>query len=65
MQILISIQSMLLCPRPFFNEPGCGVETDSPASVAYNKEVALQTARLAICDWMQPTTKNSLWKVCS
>jgi len=63
MQILISIQSMILCARPYFNEPGMGIARDIPDSVAYDKEVRLQAARVAICDWMVPDNKNRLWKV--
>lgn len=54
---------MLLCPRPYFNEPGTGVSRDTEASIAYDKEVTLQTARVAICDWMVPANKNGIWKV--
>jgi len=63
MQILISIQSMLLCPRPYFNEPGIGVAADSAVSIQYNKEVRLQTVKVAICDWMNNLNLTSLWKV--
>ena len=65
MQILISIQSMLLCPRPYFNEPGSGGARDTAASLAYDREVRLQTIRMAICDWMSPANRNSIWKVCA
>ena len=65
MQILISIQSMLLCPRPYFNEPGIGAAADSVVSVQYNKEVRLQTVKVAICDWMNNLKLTSLWKVFS
>ena len=63
MQILISIQSMLLCSQPYFNEPGMGTAMDSPASIAYDREVRLQTVRVAICDWMVPEKRTSMWKV--
>lgn len=63
MQILISIQSMLLCSRPYFNEPGIGVATDSWQSIQYNKEVRLQTVKVAICDWMLSPNSTNLWKV--
>ena len=63
MQILISIQSMLLCARPYFNEPGMGPEIDSPTSIGYNQNVRLQVIRVATCDWMTPANSKSLWKV--
>jgi ubiquitin-protein ligase len=65
MQILISIQSMLLCSRPYFNEPGSGEPGDTYASQVYNKEVRLQTVRVGICDWMTPAHSQSIWKVSS
>jgi hypothetical protein len=64
MQILISIQSMLLCSRPYFNEPGSGDPNDIDVSTIYNREVRLQTMRVAICDWMTPAHAATLWKVC-
>jgi hypothetical protein len=63
MQILISIQSMLLCSRPYFNEPGMGTATDSPVSIGYDQNARLQTIRVAMCDWMIPCNTKSLWKV--
>ncbi len=63
MQILISIQSMLLCSRPYFNEPGSGEPSDTAISIAYDREVLLQTVRIAICDWMIPANGETLWKV--
>lgn len=63
MQILISIQSMLLCARPYFNEPGMGFASDSPQNNGYNLNVRLQTIRVAMCDWMTPGNSQSLWKV--
>lgn len=65
MQILISIQSMLLCSRPYFNEPGIGVPADSWESIQYNKEIRLQTVKVAICDWMISLNSTNLWKVFS
>jgi hypothetical protein len=63
MQILISIQSMLLCARPYFNEPGSGEPADTAVSIAYDREARLQTVRVAICDWMTPANAETLWKV--
>ena len=63
MQILISIQSMLLCARPYYNEPGMGVASDSPQDKIYNLNVRLQTIRVAMCDWMTASNSQGLWKV--
>jgi ubiquitin-protein ligase len=63
MQVLVSIQSMLLCGRPFFNEPGMVGSGDTQSSIAYNREVRLQAVRVAICDWMTSAQSQGLWKV--
>jgi ubiquitin-protein ligase len=63
MQILISIQSMLLCARPYFNEPGMGRPMDNSGSLAYDREIRLQTVRVAMCDWLVPEKRTSMWKV--
>ena len=65
MQILISIQSMLLCARPYFNEPGMGVPSDSASSLGYNQNARLQVIRVAICDWMTTNNAKSPWKASS
>ena len=54
---------MILCPRPYFNEPGMGKPSDSPRSLAYDREVRLQTVKVAMCDWMVPGNQRSMWKV--
>lgn len=65
MQVLVSIQSMLLCARAYFNEPGMGVPSDTPVSISYDWEVRLQTVRVAICDWMTRENSQCLWRVTS
>jgi Ubiquitin-conjugating enzyme len=39
LQVIISIQSMILVSRPYFNEPGFGDPDDSPRSLAYSSAV--------------------------
>ncbi|KAG8629619.1 hypothetical protein KVT40_003484 [Elsinoe batatas] len=47
LQALISVQSLILVPEPFFNEPGYESKRDIPGtdtqSVAYNERVLLQS----------------------
>ncbi|KAF4554446.1 putative ubiquitin-conjugating enzyme [Elsinoe fawcettii] len=47
LQVLISIQSLILVPEPFYNEPGYEGKRDIPGtgtqSVAYNERVLLQS----------------------
>ena len=62
MQVLISIQSMIFCSNPIRNEPSYA-DVKGRKSDKYNKEVRLQTVRVAICDWMSPYCQQSPWKV--
>jgi hypothetical protein len=36
---------------------------DHAGSLAYDREVRLQTVRVAMCDWMVPLKAGSMWKV--
>jgi ubiquitin-protein ligase len=63
MQVLLSIQSMILCSRPWFNEPGMGVAADTPQSLAYDRQIRCHTVLAAICDWATPYHQDGLWKV--
>ncbi|KAH8105029.1 hypothetical protein DFH11DRAFT_1645277 [Phellopilus nigrolimitatus] len=49
LQVLISIQSMILCDEPYLNEPGWAGEAGTPASKAYTanvKRMVVNTAML-------------------
>lgn len=52
LQVLVSLQAMVFCSDPFFNEPGEerweSTAQGHCASERYNKSVRLQTARLAM-----------------
>jgi baculoviral IAP repeat-containing protein 6 len=57
LQLLVSLQSLVLVPRPYFNEPGTGTPgisleyshlVDSSASLQYNKMVRRETLRVAM-----------------
>jgi hypothetical protein len=56
---------MLFSSRPYFNEPGSGTPMDHAGSLSYDREVRLQTVRVAMCDWMVPQNASSMWKVVS
>ena len=47
LQVLVSIQSLILVPEPYFNEPGyeilLGTAKGKRCSQSYNEEVLLQT----------------------
>ncbi|KAI0652529.1 hypothetical protein C8Q79DRAFT_938107 [Trametes meyenii] len=62
LQVVVSIQSMILIDLPYFNEPGYGrANPTSLASIAYNKNITLQTTRWAIVDWLKDVHKDQLW----
>lgn len=53
---------MILLEHPFFNEPGFGkVNARDPGSIAYNKNICLQTTRWAIVDWLKPQHRHGMW----
>ncbi|KAJ3814448.1 hypothetical protein F5876DRAFT_32959 [Lentinula aff. lateritia] len=62
LQVLVSIQSMILIDLPYFNEPGLGqANPKSPASIHYNRNISLQTTRWAIVDWLKEEHRNGIW----
>ncbi|KAK7695095.1 hypothetical protein QCA50_002285 [Cerrena zonata] len=62
LQVLVSIQSMILVELPFFNEPGFGqAKKDDPRSISYNKERMLQTTKWAIVDWLKDEHRDGMW----
>ncbi|KAF8963849.1 hypothetical protein BDZ97DRAFT_1904683 [Flammula alnicola] len=63
LQVLVSIQSMILIDAPYYNEPGHGqANVKAPVSVAYNRNISLQTVKWAIVDWLQDKHRNGIWK---
>jgi hypothetical protein len=65
LQVVVSIQAMILCEEPWFNEPGntyanhLNSKNGSP-STSYNQRVRRDTMNVAILGWLnQP---QSLWK---
>jgi len=65
LQVLVSLQAMILCEEPWYNEPGREVsygrtEGYDPASQAYNRRIREQTVRHALLTWLDKTPE--LWK---
>jgi hypothetical protein len=64
LQVFISIQSMILCPKPYYNEPG-RVEPNGrdTASENFNNYVKVQCVRYAMLDWLaDPDKRSGIWK---
>ncbi|KAF8807941.1 hypothetical protein BYT27DRAFT_7242326 [Phlegmacium glaucopus] len=63
LQVLVSIQSMILIDAPYYNEPGYGqANLKAPASIAYNRNISLQTTRWAIVDWLRDEHRHGIWR---
>ena len=62
LQVLISIQSLILVPKPYFNEPGyqstINTEHGENRSREYNKNIRKQTIRFAILDMLRNPDKD-------
>jgi len=53
---------MILIDLPYFNEPGFGqAKATNPSSIAYNKNISVQTTRWAIVDWLHDKHQDSIW----
>ncbi|KIK65287.1 hypothetical protein GYMLUDRAFT_38722 [Collybiopsis luxurians FD-317 M1] len=50
LQVLISIQSMILCEEPYLNEPGWASSAGTPQSKAYSANVRRMVVRTAMLD---------------
>ncbi|KAH7929485.1 ubiquitin conjugating enzyme family protein [Leucogyrophana mollusca] len=48
LQVLISIQSMILCDEPYLNEPGWASSGGTPQSIAYSANVRRMVVRTAM-----------------
>jgi len=69
LQVLISIQSLILVDAPYFNEPGFGTPNMKDArSVSYNANLHPLTVRWGMVDWMEKVKANNksveIWAVC-
>lgn len=52
-QVLVSIQSLILVPEPFFNEPGYEQRSAVPESRRYNEVIREGTIKWAMIDQLQ------------
>ncbi|KAJ7805167.1 hypothetical protein B0H14DRAFT_2881240 [Mycena olivaceomarginata] len=66
LQVLVSIQSMILVETPYYNEPGHGkANPKARVSIEYNREISQQTCRWAMTEWLKDSYKNGIWKATS
>ncbi|KAK6356888.1 hypothetical protein TWF718_001228 [Orbilia javanica] len=52
LQVLVSIQSMILCAEPYYNEPGYEKNPNPKASKMYNEIVQLNNLQFAMANWL-------------
>ncbi|KAF7337672.1 UBIQUITIN-CONJUGAT-2 domain-containing protein [Mycena sanguinolenta] len=63
LQVLVSIQSMILIDVPYYNEPGRGkANPKAQVSINYNCELSRHTCRWAMIEWLHDAHKNGIWK---
>ncbi|KAH9486335.1 Baculoviral IAP repeat-containing protein 6 [Psilocybe cubensis] len=63
LQVLVSIQSMILIDAPYYNEPGHGqANLKAPVSIQYNREISKQTVKWAIVEWLNEDHRNGIWR---
>jgi len=62
LQVLVSIQSLILVEQPYFNEPGyessMGTPTGDAANRAYNEKIKCATIRWAMIDMLENPPKG-------
>lgn len=62
LQIFLSIQSLILCEEPYYNEPGYelryGSKQSEIASIEYNKNIQYMNFKVAILDVLKNPSKN-------
>jgi len=65
LQVLISLQAMILCEEPWYNEPGREGHRrpgqENPRSKSYNHTVRMLTVRHAILGWVAKPRDWQLW----
>lgn len=63
LQLCISIQAMILCDEPWYNEPGRERQPNPVASADYNKHIQALTIQHALTSWLKPPRINdSIWE---
>ncbi|GKT46296.1 putative ubiquitination network signaling protein acrB [Colletotrichum spaethianum] len=59
LQLLVSIQAMIFCADPIWNEPGSADGLGVHASDLYNWEMRADTLIFAMSDWLRERQKNA------
>lgn len=59
MQVLISMQAMIFCAEPYYNEPGFERVPNKTASTAYNWDIRGHTVNTAMLPWLRKLAQSS------
>ena len=59
LQVLVSIQSMVFCDKPWYNEPGRERQPNESASDSYNRGIHEWTVQHAMLKWLNSTSSCS------
>jgi baculoviral IAP repeat-containing protein 6 len=63
LQVLLSIQSLILVPHPYFNEPGYGsVQPKNQASLNYNSHIRKYTLQAGLLTPLTTTEQQPVWR---
>ena len=68
LQIFVSIQGMILCEKPWYNEPGREMSVSDSASNRYNSSLQKHTIQYAMVPWIAdnsnliPPSRDTVWK---
>jgi hypothetical protein len=60
LQVFVSIQAMIFCDEPWYNEPGRESQPNDMASKEYNMRIQSLTVPYAINSWLR--TKAPIWQ---
>ncbi|KAI1493281.1 ubiquitin-conjugating enzyme/RWD-like protein [Biscogniauxia mediterranea] len=61
LQVLVSIQSMILCQEPWYNEPGREMTKSNSMSTRYNNQIRAYTIDIVIRPWVNSlSARNTL-----
>lgn len=74
LQLLVSVQSMIFCENPYYNEPGHELHANDQKSAAYNCSTRVATVQYAIEPWVgvhqgntgrtiHPSSSSTTWRV--
>ncbi|KAI9663407.1 MAG: hypothetical protein M1829_006099 [Trizodia sp. TS-e1964] len=64
LQVFVSIQSMIFCSKPYYNEPGRHEPASGKdeCSDLFNNYLKIHTVRLAMLQWLSEPARTGIWK---